>query len=123
MSRKLGLIEKSFWSVLNGIEQAIASENFIIANLSDYDEIFADGIMSVRHYHPLEEDEIEIPHGLDPNFNEIDSKDILIMPPGAPSSSRTRRSANSTTLQPPPPPIIPRKSLATNTTATATIDA
>ena len=55
MSRTPGLIEKTFWSVLNGIEQTIASENFNISNQSEYREIFSDRIMSVRHYYPLSE--------------------------------------------------------------------
>lgn len=60
MRRSPGLIEKSFWSVLNGIEQVIAAENFNISNQSPYVEIFADRIMSVRRYLPLEESEIRI---------------------------------------------------------------
>lgn len=60
MSRKLGLVEKSFWSVVNGLEHVLASENFIIADLSPYDEIYADGIMSVRRYHAIEEESIVV---------------------------------------------------------------
>lgn len=60
MSRSPGLIEKSFWSVLNGIEQLIASENFNISNQSPFVEIYSDRIMSVRHYLPLEESQIRI---------------------------------------------------------------
>jgi len=58
--KKLGITEKMFWSVINGVEQYVFSENFIISDLSDYDEIYADRIMSVRHYHALNDDEIEI---------------------------------------------------------------
>lgn len=58
--KKLGFAEKMFWSVLNGVEQYVFSENFIISNLSPYDEIYADRIMSVRRYHALNDDEIEI---------------------------------------------------------------
>jgi polyhydroxyalkanoate synthase len=57
---KLGFADKLFWSVLNGIEQYVFAENFIVSNLSPYDEILSEGIMSVRHYHPLEESEIEV---------------------------------------------------------------
>ncbi|MFT6904257.1 MAG: polyhydroxyalkanoate synthase [Oleiphilaceae bacterium] len=57
---KLGFTDKLFWSVLNGIEQYVFAENFIVSNLSPYDEILSEGIMSVRHYHPLEESEIEV---------------------------------------------------------------
>ena len=58
--KKFGVAEKMFWSVINGVEQYVFSENFIISNLSDYDEIYADRIMSVRRYHPLSDDEIEV---------------------------------------------------------------
>ena len=60
MSSRLNLVEKVFWSVLNGVEQAVFAENFIISNLSPYDVVHSDRIMSVRHYHPLDEDEIEV---------------------------------------------------------------
>ncbi|KZY33419.1 MULTISPECIES: alpha/beta fold hydrolase [unclassified Oleiphilus] len=60
VEKKLRLLDKVFLSVLNGVEQFAFSENFNISNLSSFDEIFQDGIMSVRHYHPLEDDEIEI---------------------------------------------------------------
>ncbi len=57
---KLGMADKIFWSVLNGIEQYVFSENFIVSNLSQYDEIFSEGIMSVRHYQPLKESQIDV---------------------------------------------------------------
>ena len=51
---KLGLVDKLFWSVLNGVEQYVFAENFIVSNLSPYDEILSEGIMSVRHYKSLD---------------------------------------------------------------------
>lgn len=60
MARSPGFIEKAFWSVLNGVEQTLASENFNISNQSDYEEIYSDRIMSVRHYLPLEESTIVV---------------------------------------------------------------
>ncbi|GAA3976164.1 alpha/beta fold hydrolase [Allohahella marinimesophila] len=47
-------------SALHLIERRLFSENFIVANLTPYDEIYRDGIMSVRHYLPLEDDSIQI---------------------------------------------------------------
>ncbi|WP_416397784.1 alpha/beta fold hydrolase [Allohahella sp. A8] len=47
-------------SALHLIERRLFSENFIVANLTPYEEIYRDGIMSVRHYLPLEEDAIQI---------------------------------------------------------------
>ncbi len=52
--------EKILWGALNAIERYLFSENFIVANLTPYDEIFRDGIMSVRHYMPLEDAEIRV---------------------------------------------------------------
>jgi polyhydroxyalkanoate synthase len=56
--KKLGLPDKLFLSILNGVEQYAFSDNFNISNLSSFDEIYCDGIMSVRYYQPLVEDEI-----------------------------------------------------------------
>jgi polyhydroxyalkanoate synthase len=60
MSNQPGILRKALWSLRHGVEQTLFSENFIIADLSPYDVIYADGIMSVRHYHPLDETSIEV---------------------------------------------------------------
>lgn len=60
MSKHPGMASKLFLSVLNGIEHYVEKDNFNISNLSPYDTILEDRIMSVRYYHPLTEDEIEI---------------------------------------------------------------
>lgn len=86
MKKSSGIIEKAFWSVLNGIEQAIAEENFNISNLSDYDEILSDGIMSVRHYHPLEDSEIEIGNALIKVERKTKNLPLLLVPPLAATS-------------------------------------
>jgi polyhydroxyalkanoate synthase len=84
--KKLGFTEKLFWSVLNGVEQTVFSENFIISNLSAYDEIYADRIMSVRRYHALNEDEIEI-SGQKITVKKVKHKiPILLVPPLAATS-------------------------------------
>ena len=59
-NKQIGLAEKMFWSLLNGVEQYAFSENFNISNLSPYDEIYSDRIMSVRRYHDLLESQIEV---------------------------------------------------------------
>src|SRR5690606_39578274 len=56
----LGLLEKTFWFTLNALERRLFSENLIVSNLTPYEEIHRDGIMSVRHYLPLEETEIQV---------------------------------------------------------------
>lgn len=87
MSRKLGLVEKSFWSVLNGVEQLIAAENFIIADLSPYDEVYTDGIMSLRRYRPIEEAHIVVgSEELDVLPQRSKKTPLLLVPPLAATS-------------------------------------
>ena len=56
----VGFAEKALWSVVNAAERKLFGENFIISNLTPYDVIYRDRIMSVRHYLPLEEDSVNI---------------------------------------------------------------
>ncbi len=84
--KKFGFAEKIFWSVLNGVEQYAFSENFIISNLSDYDEIYSDRIMSVRHYHALDETEIEISGEKIRVENRKHKVPLLLVPPLAATS-------------------------------------
>lgn len=86
MSRTFRLFEKTFWSVVNGVEHLVAEENFNLSNQSAYDEIYADRIMSVRHFHPLDEDEIDIAgeqHWVETNSHKTP---ILLVPPLAATS-------------------------------------
>ncbi len=81
MSRSPGLLQKALWSVLNGIEQVVAADNFNISNQSDFDEIYADRILSVKHYRPLEDDEIEIGSQLVPVSRKQHRTPLLLVPP------------------------------------------
>lgn len=84
--KQLGKAEKVFWSVLNGIEQYVFAENFIISNLSSYDEIYSDRIMSVRHYHALDESEIEIAGEKIKVAEKKHNIPVLLVPPLAATS-------------------------------------
>ena len=84
--RKLGVTDKIFWSVLNGIEQYVFSENFIVSNLSQYDEILSEGIMSVRHYHPLDAREIEVAGAKVPVEPKKHRTPLVLVPPLAATS-------------------------------------
>ena len=86
MSRAFKIFEKTFWSVLNGVEQAIASDNFNISNQSHYDEIYSDRIMSVRHYHALEETEIEVAGEAVAVESKTQRVPVLLVPPLAATS-------------------------------------
>lgn len=83
---KLGVADKIFWSVVNGIEQYVFAENFIVSNLSPYDEILVDGIMSVRHYHPLKVKEIEIAGQKIPVSDQKFRLPVVLVPPLAATS-------------------------------------
>ncbi len=82
----MNLAEKVFWSVLNGVEQAVFSENFIISELSPYDVILSEGIMSVRHYHPVTETSIQVADetiDVEPEKHRVP---VLLVPPLAATS-------------------------------------
>ena len=83
---KLGFADKLFWSILNGVEQYVSVENFIVSNLSPYDEILSDGIMSVRHYHSLEESEIEMAGEKMPVSKKQFKVPVVLIPPLAATS-------------------------------------
>ncbi|UZE95265.1 alpha/beta fold hydrolase [Alkalimarinus alittae] len=56
----IDIAEKALWSVVNTAERKLFGDNFIISNLTPYDVIYRDRIMSVRHYLPLEDASITI---------------------------------------------------------------
>jgi polyhydroxyalkanoate synthase len=47
-------------AAMNAVERRLFSENFIVSNKTPYEVIYSDRIMSVRHYRPLEVDEITV---------------------------------------------------------------
>ena len=55
-----GIAEKAMWSLVHAAEKKLFNENFIISNLTPYNVIYRDRIMSVRHYLPLEEEQVQI---------------------------------------------------------------
>lgn len=54
------LTGKIFSAAINAVERRLFSENFIVSNKTPYEVIHSDRIMSVRHYQPLETDEITV---------------------------------------------------------------
>lgn len=86
MNKVSEMTSKVFWSVLNGVEQYLAEDNFIISNLSPYETILEDRIMSVRHYLPLEEDVIEIAGEEIPVAKKKHRMPLLLVPPLAATS-------------------------------------
>ncbi|MDX1590220.1 MAG: hypothetical protein R3296_14925, partial [Oleiphilaceae bacterium] len=54
------LSERAFWSLINAVERRLFSDNFIVSNRTPFEVIHSERIMSVRHYLPLEEDEIQV---------------------------------------------------------------
>lgn len=53
-----GFGAKVLFGSLNALERYLFSENFVVSNLTPFDEIYRDGIMSVRHYRPLTDETI-----------------------------------------------------------------
>ncbi|WP_020409004.1 alpha/beta fold hydrolase [Hahella ganghwensis] len=78
--------EKILWGTLNALERYLYSENFIVANLTPYEEICRDGIMSVRHYLPLEESEITIGDEVVPVSRQRHRVPLVLVPPLAATS-------------------------------------
>lgn len=86
MAQQPGLLKKALWSARHGIEQTLFSENFVIADLSPYDVIYSDGIMSVRHYQSLDEWDIEIAGEVVPVDECKNRIPLLLVPPLAATS-------------------------------------
>ncbi|OZG70663.1 alpha/beta hydrolase [Hahella sp. CCB-MM4] len=78
--------EKVLWGTLNALERYLYSENFIVANLTPYEEIYRDGIMSVRHYLPLEESEITVGDDVIPVSPRQHRVPLVLVPPLAATS-------------------------------------
>jgi polyhydroxyalkanoate synthase len=86
MAQQPGLLKKALWSARHVVEQTLFSDNFVIADLSPYDVIYADGIMSVRHYQPLDECDIEIAGEVVPVDERRSRIPVLLVPPLAATS-------------------------------------
>lgn len=83
------LLRKALWSVRHGVEQTLFSENFVIADLSPYEVICSDGIMSVRHYQALEESEITVAGetvNVEPESKRRKRIPVVLVPPLAATS-------------------------------------
>src|SRR5690554_7716209 len=82
----LGLLEKTFWFTLNALERRLFSENLIVSNLRAYEEILRDGVMSVRHYLPLKETEIQVGEMVVPVRQQRNRVPLVLVPPLAATS-------------------------------------
>lgn len=81
-----GVAEKAVLSLINAAEKKLFKENFIISNLTPYDVIYRDRIMSVRHYLPLEEERIQIGDELI-NVSQVQHRvPLVLVPPLAATS-------------------------------------
>ncbi|MBK8973811.1 MAG: alpha/beta fold hydrolase [Hahellaceae bacterium] len=75
------LSEKVLWGMVNALERTLFSENFVVSNLTPYEEICRDGIMSVRHYLPLEDAEIALENGHISVSETRHSIPLILVPP------------------------------------------
>ncbi|MAL99770.1 alpha/beta fold hydrolase [Hydrocarboniclastica marina] len=78
---KPSLTEKAFWTMINAVERRLFSDRFIVSNKTPYDIIYQDGIMSVRHYLPLEEDEIQVGDTMVPVEPVRQRVPVVLVPP------------------------------------------
>ena len=64
MERLIGraalISERSIQWVSNAIERQLQTENFVVANQTPFEVIYKKGLLSVRRYPPLAEDQIEL---------------------------------------------------------------
>lgn len=84
--RKDSLTGKFLSAAVHAVERRLFSENFNVSNRTPFDTIHEDGIMSVRHYHPLAVDEILVgtePMSVAPERHRIP---VVLVPPLAATS-------------------------------------
>ena len=84
--QELNLTEKAFWYLINTIERRLFTSNFIVSNQTPFDVIYGDRIMSLRHYLPLEEDEIRVGDRMMAVNREIYPVPLVLVPPLAATS-------------------------------------
>lgn len=78
--------QRIWWSIINGVERRLHSDRFIVSNLTPYEVIYQDRIMSVRHYLPLDETDIQVGDDRIP-VNLIKHKvPLVLIPPLAATS-------------------------------------
>lgn len=86
MRRKDSLTGKVLSAAVHAVERRLFSENFNVSNRTPFEIIHRDGIMSVRHYHPLDVDEIHVgnePLSVTPERHRIP---VVLVPPLAATS-------------------------------------
>lgn len=76
-----GLTEKAFWTLINGIERRLFSDNFIVSNRTPYELVYQDGIMNVRHYLALEQPEIAVGEARVPVCARRHRVPLVLVPP------------------------------------------
>ncbi len=78
--------ERSLHWVSNAVERRFNAENFIVAGLTPFQEIHHDGLMSVRRYGPLTEDEIPVGDTMRKVERKTHRVPIVLVPPLAATS-------------------------------------
>ncbi len=82
----VSLAKKALLSVVNTVERKLFGDNFIISNLTPYDVIYRDRIMSVRHYLPLEDDHIHVGDEVVDVRQDCHRVPLVLVPPLAATS-------------------------------------
>lgn len=81
-----GLLAKFVLAGVNGLEKLLFSENFIVSNQTPYEEVLQLGLMSVRHYLPLQTAEVALEDGVMPVNPERYPIPLVLVPPLAATS-------------------------------------
>ena len=82
----LKLTDKAFRFMAHAIERRFYADGLIVSDLTPFDEIYRDGIMSVRHYPPLVESEIRIGDRRIPVSRQRHRVPVVLVPPLAATS-------------------------------------
>jgi len=80
------IAQRIWWSLINSVERRLHTERFIVSNLTPYHVIYQNGIMSVRHYLPLDEKEIQVGDEVFPVSPKKYRIPLVLVPPLAATS-------------------------------------
>ena len=85
VARRIGALELTLertisW-VTNAVERQTHADNFVLADLTPYDVIHQDGLLSVRRYQPLTETQIQLGDAVVPVRAKRHRVPLLLVPP------------------------------------------
>ena len=73
--------ERTLLWIGNAVERRVSAEHFIVANQTPFEIIHQKGLLTVRRYAPLTEDEIPVGDGVLPVRKQLHRIPVLLIPP------------------------------------------